>query len=180
MSSPGQGALPILGVSDFGPGALHVAQAFVQDKVFAILRADDPALPVLPNLTFDEDDPFLYVFVHGSDEATRFQNWVDMPSHEIPATVAAEVILNHFGTRLNGAKIRLCACYGNLLRPGDPATIAQTLARLLPQVSFEAYHGVVCLSMTPATIFLGKTVVWDPLVGPLTVGPPGSWEPILP
>ncbi len=180
MSSPGSGWLPTLDVSDFGPGQLHVAQAFVQDKVFAIVRGDDPSLPLLPNLTFPVNDPYLYVFVHGGDVASRFQNHGDFPSHEIPAAVVVELLVNHYGTRLNGGMVRLCACYGNLARPGEPATIAQVLARLLPQVTLQGYHGIVRVQVSPAEIILSNSVVWDTLVGPLAVGSPGPWEPISP
>jgi hypothetical protein len=180
LSSPGQGPLPTLDVADFGPGQLHVAQAFVQDKVFAILRGDDPALSVLPNLTFAEGDPYLYVFVHGGDEVTRFQNWVDSATHEIPVPVVARLLVNHFGPRLNGALIRLCVCYGNLLRPGDSASVDQLLARELPQALFEGYHGLVMLLGSPPEVSFGLSVVWDPQAGPVVTGPPGNWEPIFP
>jgi hypothetical protein len=76
--------------------------------------------------------------------------------------------------------LRVCACYGNLLRPGDLATAVQQLARELPQTSLEGYHGLVHVRANPAEIRLGAAVAWYPGVGPVLVGPPGTWEPVIP
>lgn len=172
--------LPLLALSDFGPGLNHAAEALCGGKVFAVLRRDDPARVILPHLTFTVNDPYLYLFVHGGDVVTRFQNWTDNATHEIPASVIARLLEIEYGPSLIGASIRACACYGNLLRPGDSATAMQMLGRELPQVSFEGYHGLVRLRASPAEILLGAAIIWDATVGPVLVGPPGDWEPIIP
>ncbi len=172
--------LPQLTVKDFGPTQGHVAEAFLGGKVFAILRRDDPALAILPHLQFPATDPYSYLFVHGGEVVTRFQNWTDNASHEIAASVIARLLEIEYGPSLMGAKVRVCACYGNLLRPGDAATAVQTLACELPHVSFEGYHGLVWLHINQFRIVLGSSVVWDATVGPIAVGPPGDWEPVGP
>jgi hypothetical protein len=179
MSSMGLGPLPQLAVGDFGPHQDHVAEASVNDKVFAILHKDDPARAIVPLLRFAED-PYTYVFLHGGDEVTRFQNLQTNATHEIPAHVVAGLLTNYYGSQLQGMPIRVCACYGNLLRPGDQATAVQMLARELPQASLEGYHALVRLRANPAAIRLGASIQWDPFVGPVVVGPPGNWEPVYP
>ncbi len=86
----------------------------------------------------------------------------------------------HYGSRLNGMQIRVCACYGNLLRPGYTATAVALLARELLQTDFEGYHGLVRLRFQPAMIVLGASIQWDPVVGPVIIGPPGNWERVFP
>jgi hypothetical protein len=85
MSPSAPAPLPALGLVDFGPGADHVVEASCQDKVFAILHKYDPARMIIPHLTFAHDDPFVYLFLHGGDEVTRFQNLRANATHEIPA-----------------------------------------------------------------------------------------------
>src|SRR4051794_26260637 len=99
MNGPPQ-PLPQLTVNDFGPTQDHVAEAFLAGKVFAILHRADPARAVLPHLRFAVGDPYLYLFVHGGDEVTRFQNWRDKASHEIPALVIACLLENEYGPSL--------------------------------------------------------------------------------
>ncbi len=180
MSPSSSTPLPALVVADFAPGLDHVAEAALQDKVFAIMHKNDPARSIIPRLVFAPDDPYVYVFIHGGDLATRFQNLRANATHEIPASVVAELLRARYGTRLDGLKVRICACYGNLLRPGDPATAVQLLAGELPQTEFEGYHGLVRLRAQPALILLGASIQWDPLVGPVIVGPPGAWERVIP
>jgi hypothetical protein len=64
MSGSGPGSLPQLGVGDFGPGRDHVAEPFLQGRVFAILHKDDPARAILPRLQLPPGDPYTYVFIH--------------------------------------------------------------------------------------------------------------------
>src|SRR5262249_53674501 len=167
MSSPGHGPLPTLTAGDFGPGQDHVAEVSVQGKVFAILHKDDPARAIVSRLSFAANDDYTYVFIHGGDELTRFQNLAAHPTHEIPARVVAQLLQNWYGTQLAGMRMRVCACYGNLLRPGDQATAVQAVARELPQASLEGYHGLVRLRANPAEIRLGASIRWDPQTGPV-------------
>jgi hypothetical protein len=111
MSSPSSGALPRLDVADFAPGQDHVTVAYQGGRICAILHRNDPAHPHLPNLFLDPNDPFTYVFVHGGQEFTRFEN-LKTGTHEIPAAVVAALLANHFGTALDGMKVRMCTCYG--------------------------------------------------------------------
>jgi hypothetical protein len=181
MMSPSPSApLPALCVADFGPGLDHVAESSLQDKAFAILHKDDPARAIIPRLVFAPDDPYVYVFIHGGENVTRFQNLSVNADHEIPAQVVAQLLQAHYGDQLDGMKVRVCACYGNLLRPGDLATAVELLARELPRTEFEGYHGLVRLRTQPAVILLGASIQWDPLVGPMIVGPPGDWERVVP
>jgi hypothetical protein len=179
MSSPGQGHLPQLTAADFGPGKDHVAEPHHNGKIFAIVHKDDPVRLILPNLTFAPDDPYTYIFLHGGQAQTRFEN-MEYGTHEIPAAVAATLLKNQYGARLNGVGVRMCTCYGNLLRPGDAKTAVQLLAALLPQTAFEGYHGLVRVLANPAEIRLGLSIKWDPQVGPVVAGPPGNWEPVVP
>jgi len=132
-------------------------------------------------LYLDANDPYTYVFVHGGHEVTRFEN-MQVGTHEIPDHVVAGLLGNHYTVRLDGMQIRLCSCYGNLLRPGDAGTAAQRVARLLPRTQFEAYHVLVHVDInaTPPRIVLGDSLAWDPVTGPYYVGPPGNWEPVYP
>ena len=43
--------LPLLTATDFGPGLDHVAEAYQNGKVFAILHKSDPARPILSGLS---------------------------------------------------------------------------------------------------------------------------------
>ena len=95
-------SLPKLGVGDFGPTELHVAEAVLAGKVFAILHRDDPARGILPGLLFPADDVLTYVFVHGGEEVTRFQNLRVAASHEIPASVIAELLRIYYGRPTDG------------------------------------------------------------------------------
>src|SRR5712691_4488045 len=97
-------ALPLLSVADFAPGQDHVAEAYHNGKVFAILHKDDPARAVLPQLQFPPDDAYFYVFVHGGDEVTRFQNG-ETATHEIPAWVVAQLLHREYGPTLAGMQI---------------------------------------------------------------------------
>jgi hypothetical protein len=173
--------LPTLSVSDFGPGKDHVAEAHQGGRVFAILHVGDPARPLLPHLSFAPGDPWTYVFVHGGQEVTRFEN-LPTGTHEVPAHVVATLLAGHYGPRLATRQLRLCTCYGNMLRPGDLRTVAQSLAGLLPLVRMEAYHGLVLIDGTamPPQVVLGKSLAWDPITGPHVIGPPGNWEPVKP
>jgi hypothetical protein len=67
-----------------------------------------------------------------------------------------------------------------MLRPGDRESAVQRLAKELPQVAFEGYHAVVALCVTPPHIRLGPSSRWDPLFGPVVIGPPGGWEAVVP
>ncbi|HEX5273044.1 MAG TPA: hypothetical protein VFW33_21250 [Gemmataceae bacterium] len=159
-----------------------MAEAYQNGKVFAILHKGDPARPILSGLSFAPDDDYVYVFVHGGGDVTRFEN-LKSGTHEIPADVVASLLANHYGIALSGMAIRMCTCYGNMLRPGDTKTIVQTLAGVLPQVNFEGYHGLVVLNASPPRIRLGYSVRWDATAippGAVVTGPPGSWEPVVP
>src|SRR5262249_40094136 len=149
--------------------------------VFAILHKDDPVRLLLPRLALAPNDPYTYVFVHGGQEVTRFEN---MPTgtHEIPDHVVAPLLVNHYGSRLGGRPVGMCTCYGNMLRRGDARTAVQGLAGLLPKTSFEAYHGLVYVdpSVAPPRLVLGDTLGWDPVSGPYYAGPPGNWESVPP
>jgi hypothetical protein len=137
---------------------------------------------VLPKVSFTPADPYTYVFIHGGEEYTRFEN-LAVGTHEIPTAVVAQLLLARYGSQLAGMKIRMCTCYGNLLRPGDAATLVQQLARLLPQAAFEGYHGLVILDLSPPGIRLGRSIQWDATAsppGPVIVGPPGPWGPVKP
>lgn len=174
--------MPVLAAADFGPGLEHVAESYQNGKIFAVLHNNDPARAILPNLTFPAGDFYTYVFVHGGEEITRFEN-MRTGTHKIPASVVAELLTNEYGHHLAGLRVRMCTCYGNLLRPGDAATAVQQLARLLPQAHFEAYHGLVLLDVNPPAVRLGRAIRWDatsPVPGPVTVGPPGPWELVTP
>jgi hypothetical protein len=174
--------LPKLQVGDFAPGQDHVAESYHNGKVFAILHKDDTARQILPNLTFAAGDPHTYVFVHGGEDVTRFEN-MQVGTHEIPTEVVAELLKTAYGSNLNGMSLRLCTCYGNLLRPGDVKTLVQGLADLLPQTMWAGYHGLVILDINPPQIRLGRSIQWDATLvppGPVIVGPPGTWEPVTP
>ena len=182
MRPSGARQLPRLRIGDFGPGQDHVVETYLGSKVIAILDKNDPARQILPGLMFPSDDPYTYVFVHGGREATRFEN-AALATHEIPDQVIAHFLLNEFGSALDGMRIRMCTCYGNMLRPGDPQTAVLGLADLLPQTSFEAYHGLVILDVNPPGLRLGRAVQWDATSsppGPVIVGPAGNWEPVIP
>jgi hypothetical protein len=169
----------LLGLADFGPGLAHVAEAYQNGKVFAIVHQSDPARIILPGLVFAPGDPWLYVFVHGGEEATRFEN-LRYGTHEIPVAVVAQLLLSHYGAALAGADVRLCTCFGNMLRPGDAETLAQRLARALPQATFEAYHALIILERgPPPRMRFGYSVQWGAF-GAVIVGPPGGWEPVIP
>jgi hypothetical protein len=178
MTSLTPGRLPKLAVTDFGPGQDHLVEVFLQGKVVALLHKDDPARQVLPGLQFPGDDGHTYVFVHGGQEETRFENMA-IGTHEIPEHVVADLLVRQYGSQLNGMSMRLCTCYGNMLRPGDARTIAASLASLLPTTVLEGYHGLVILDKNPPALRLGRSVRWD-ASGPVVVGPPGPWEPITP
>ena len=182
MAGFAQASLPFLAVADFGPGLDHAAESYQGGKVFFILHKNDPARGILPNLTFSSGDHYTYVFVHGGEENTRFEN-MRTSTHEIPVAVVADLLTTEFGGRLASMDLRMCTCYGNMLRPGDSATLVQQLARLLPQTQFEAYHGLVLLDASPPAIRLGRAVRWDatsPVPGPVIIGPPGPWERVRP
>lgn len=180
MNGPGPQQLPRLSVGDFAPGLDHVAEAYQRGKVFAILRRDDPARVLVPSLVFPVDDIYTYLFIHGGDEITRFQNLPANPTHEVPTRVVAALMRQYYGARLSGMFVRVCACYGTLVRPGDTASAVQQLARELPQTAFEGYHALVHLRARPVEVRLGDSIQWDPVVGPVIVGPPGGWEPVAP
>jgi hypothetical protein len=92
MSAPGQGPLPSLAVSDFGPGQDHVAEASLNGKVFAILHKDEPARTIVSGLSLAANDTYTYLFLHGGDEVTRFQNLQANATHEIPPRVVAQLL----------------------------------------------------------------------------------------
>src|SRR5262249_26843034 len=143
---------------------------------------DDPVRAILPGLRFDPADDRLYVFVHGGQTRTRFENR-EVGTHEIPDTVIARLLSNRYGALLDGVCVRMCTCYGNLLRPGDARAAVQGLAGLLPRTRFEAYHGLVRVLASPPEIRLGLSVRWDAAAvppGPVVAGPPGNWEPVAP
>jgi hypothetical protein len=180
MSSPRQGQLPALTLADFGPGQEHRAKSFNQGKVFAILHKNDAARSVLPGLIPQDD--YVYLFLHGGEDVSRFQNLMLNATHEIPADVVAQLLSKEYGSLVNSLKMRVCACYGNILRPGDQFTAAQRLAQHLPSTIFEAYHGVVNLYRNPPSVGLGPALRWDPLHGAQLIWPPtpGPWEPVNP
>jgi len=178
MSSPGGKQLPKLSVVDFGPGMDHVFDVEQNGKVVAIVHKNDPVRQHLANLAFDPGDAYTYVFVHGGEEVSRFEN-LNKGTHEIPDHVAAQLLTQAFGIRLDGMKVRMCTCYGNMLRPGDPHTAVGGLAGLLPKTVFEAYHGlviVVGLAQGSPRVILGDRLGWDPVTGAYLNGPPGPWE----
>ena len=168
--------LPLLSIDDFDPGAEHVAEEYLSGKVFAIVATDDPIRKVLPTLSLDPLEDHLYLFIHGGEEAGRFENRV-IGTHEIPVDLVIELMNRHYGIALNQQAIRLCTCYANLLRPGETQTLATRLLRHLPSAILEAYHGLVIAGGPSSTIRLGMSVTWDHLLGfPVTVGVPGEWE----
>jgi hypothetical protein len=182
--SPGTpGQLPQLGVGDFGPGMDHVVAVFQNDRILAIVHRSDPILGVLPQLVLDPTDPYTYVFIHGGQEFSRFEN-MQIGTHEIPEFVVVALLVAHFGSQLDGLNIRMATCYGNLLRPGDTKTAVQRLASLLLKTSFEGYHGLVHVDVTvsPPHLQLGNALAWDPVTGPYYLDPPipGAWESIQP
>jgi hypothetical protein len=183
MSSPRQTSLPKLAVGDFGPGLDHVAESCQNERIVAIVHKDDPVRQFLPTIYLDPNDAYTYVFVHGGQEESRFEN-MQTGTHEIPAHVVAQLLTNQFGSRLDGMTLRMCTCYGNLLRPGDTHTAVQSLAALLPRTSFEGYHGLVHVDPTvpPARIVLSDQLAWDSQTGPYYLDPPvrGQWEPVRP
>jgi hypothetical protein len=169
-------------VSDFGPALEHVADSYHNGKAFSLLHKADPARLVLPRLGFTANDPYTYVFVHGGEEVTRFEN-LSVGTHEIPTAVVAQRLELRYGSQLAGMQLRMCTCYGNLLRPADTITLVQGLARLVPQATFEGYHGLVILDLSPPGIRLGRSIKWDATAsppGPVIVGPPEPWEPVKP
>ena len=93
MTSFGPRQLPVLRVADFGPGLDHVAETYHGGKVFAILHRGDIARAILPALSFANNDPHTYVFVHGGEEVSRFEN-MRAGTHEIPAAVVAQLLVN--------------------------------------------------------------------------------------
>src|SRR5205823_6417065 len=99
-----------------------------------------------PHLQIAPEDSYSYVFVHGGQERTRFEN-LAIGTHEIPVQVVAGILMNQYGSQLDGMSVRMCTCFGNLLRPGDAETLVQGLAGLLPSTDFEAYHGLVILDV---------------------------------
>ncbi len=181
MSSPTSSRLPALAVSDFGPGLDHVAVTYQHARIFAILHRNDPAHQHLPHVHLEPSDPYTYVFVHGGVEVTRFEN-LRTGTHEIPEHVVAELLIRAYGSNLGRMQVRMCTCYGNMLRPGEATTAVGKLAALLPSTVFEAYHGLVHIDMAqlPPQIVLGDRLAWDPISGPYQVGPPGPWEQVQP
>jgi hypothetical protein len=182
MSSSSSGQLPKLGVLDFAPGKDHLVEICHQGKVIALVHKDDPVRPILPLLQFAENDLYAYLFIHGGQTRTRFENR-EFGTHEIPDHVVAALLSNQYGSQLDGMSIRVCACYGNMKRPGDTRTAVQGLASLLPKTSFQGYHGLVRVLANPAELRLGLSIQWDATVvppGPVVIGPPGNWEPIIP
>ncbi len=181
MSSPNPRRLPTLVVNDFGPGQDHVAVPYQCGRIFAILHRNDPAHQHLPNVHLDPSDPYTFVFVHGGVEVTRFEN-LRTGTHEIPEHVVAELLIRAYGGNLDRMQIRMCSCYGNMLRPGDTRTAVGKLAALIPRTYFEAYHGLVHIDLTlsPPKIVLGDRLAWDPISGPYQIGPPGPWEQVQP
>lgn len=178
MSAPVH-SLPLLAVRDFGSGQDQVSEPFQQDRIFAIVHKSDPVLLYLPTLQTTLQDDHLYVFVHGGCEVTRFEN-MQVGTHEIPEAVIVKLLTNHSGSRLRGMAIRMCTCYGNILRPGDAHTLVRRLAVQLPQCTFEGYHGLVHVdpNASPPRLLLGDTLGWDPISGPYYLGPPGTWEAV--
>lgn len=171
--------LPTLSLSDFGPGMDHIAEAHQGGRIFAILHVSDTARPLLPQLALAPGDPWTYVFVHGARDVARFEN-LEWGTHEVPDHVVATLLASHYGSLLTGRQVRLCTCYGNMLRPGETRTAAHALAGLLPQVRFEAYHGLVTINaaLVPPQIELGNSLAWSPLTGAYVIGAPGNWEPV--
>src|SRR5690242_4300083 len=114
MNPSGPAPPPTLGVADFGPGLDHVIDVHLNGKVVALVHQSDPLRPILPNLQFAPDDPHTYVFAHGGQTHTRFEN-MEVGTHEIPDAVVANLLTSVFGGQLRGMSIRMCTCYGNLL-----------------------------------------------------------------
>jgi hypothetical protein len=84
MSGSLPNPLPQLRVADFGTGKDHVAEPYQNERIFAILHVSDLARQLLPNLYLDSSDDYTYLFIHGGQEATRFENLMT-GTHEIPA-----------------------------------------------------------------------------------------------
>lgn len=172
--------LPALTLSDFGPNRVHVVESHRNGRVFSILHHADRARRLLPYVELDPNDAAVYVFIHGGQAVSRFEN-MQVGTHEVPVNVVADLLRRVFATQLDGMQIRMCTCYGNLLRPGDRQTLVERLAIQLPNSSFEAYHGLVHLTVDQSPkIVLGDAVRWDPVTGPVIIGPRGSWEAIQP
>jgi hypothetical protein len=92
---------------------------------------------------------------------SRFEN-MRVGTHEIPADVVARLLTAFYGPLLGGMAVRMCTCYGNMLRPGESRTAVGQLAGLLPQTDFEAYHGLVHVDpVAPPRIILGDALGWD-------------------
>ena len=89
MNLPSSGPLPKLGMVDFGPGANHLVETYHNGKCIALVHKDDPARQILPGLSFDPADQYTYVFVHGGEDVTRFEN-LRQGTHEIPVFVVAQ------------------------------------------------------------------------------------------
>lgn len=182
MSSPWSSQLPKLGIGDFAPGQAHVVDIHENGKIIAMVHRNDPLRLILPNLRIANDDPYTYAFIHGGQTHSRFEN-MDIGTREIPDHVISTLLVNHYGKQLDSMSIRMCTCYGNLLRPGNSRTLVQMLALLLPRTRFEGYHGLVRVIANPPEVRLGLSVQWDTSAmppGPVVVGPPGNWEVIIP
>jgi hypothetical protein len=183
MSSSSSGSLPKLGVSDFRPGMDHVVDVHQNGRIIAFVHKDDPVRQHLATLHLVPSDPYTYVFIHGGQETSQFEN-MQYGTHEIPEDVVARLLVNEYGGQLVGMRVRMCTCYGNLLRPGDTQTVVQRLAGLLPKTVFEAYHGLIHVDpmVSPPRLILSNALAWDPISGPYYLHPavPGKWEPVSP
>lgn len=181
MSPPGGNPLPKLSLADFGPGLDHVVDVQQNGKVIAIVHKGDVVRQYLAVLDFEPDDAYTYVFVHGGQEYSRFEN-LKFGKHEVPDHVIAQILVQTIGGNLENLAIRMCTCYGNMRRPGDQRTAVERLASLLPKTAFEGYHGLVQieLAQTPPRVVPGNRLGWDPVTGPYQIGPPGPWELVIP
>ncbi len=175
MSSPSSRQLPTLAIHDFGHGQDDVVIAYQNGRIFAILHKNDPAHRHLPNVHLDTSDPYTYFFVHGGAELTRFEN-LRIGTHEIPDHVVAQLLVQALDSNLDQLQIRMCTCYGNMLRPGDLRSAVGRLAGLLPRTVFEAYHGLVHIDLTQLSprIVLGDQLAWDPVSGPYRARSPSK------
>ena len=93
----------------------HVVEVYQHGKIIAIVHKDDPVRNHLASLSMAPTDPHTYVFVHGGQEFSRFEN-MQCGTHEIPDRVVATLLVNQYGRQLDGMSIRMCTCYGNMLR----------------------------------------------------------------
>ena len=173
--------LPKLTIADFGPNRDHVAESYHGGKVFAMLHRSDLVRRYLPNVVFDAADDYLYVFVHGAQSEALFDNDEQWVPREIPVDLVTDFLQAIYGSSLSGLRIRLASCYGNLVRPGEPESLAMRFAKAISATSIEAYAGLVTIVGQPRRIELGSSVMWDAsLQIAVSTGLTGSRDLVVP